>query len=71
MGVFTIGEVEVTNEVSLAPSAVLYDGAVVADGDLSVRVNQFFYDLAGTKGKYLGSVGNAVTDATTRDIGGT
>lgn len=68
MGVFVIGEVEVVNEVTLAPSAVLYDGAVVADGDLSVKVNQFFYDLVGTKGKYLGAVGQAVTDAATNYV---
>jgi hypothetical protein len=65
---FVIGEVEVTNEVTLAPSAVLYDGAVVADGDLTVLVNNFFYDLGGTKGKYAGSVGNAVTDNITNYV---
>jgi hypothetical protein len=65
---FVIGEVEVTNEVTLAPSAVLYDGAVVADGDLTVLVNNFFYDLGGTKGKYVGSVGNAVTDNNTNYV---
>jgi hypothetical protein len=59
---FVIGEVEVVNEVSLAPSAVLYDGAVVSDDDLSVKVNGFYYDLAGFHGKYLGSCGNAVVD---------
>lgn len=60
-----IGEVEVTNEVSLAPSAVLYDGATVADGDLTVKVNGFYYDLAGTRGKYVGSCANSVTDDAT------
>jgi hypothetical protein len=65
---FVIGEVEVVNEVSLAPSAVLYDGAVVSDGDLTVKVNQFFYDLAGTKGKYLGAVGQAVADNLTNYV---
>lgn len=65
---FVIGEVEVVNEVALAPSAVLYDGATVADGDLSVKVNNFFYDLGGTKGYYLGSVGNAVADNNTNYV---
>lgn len=65
---FVIGEVEVTNEVTLAPSAVLYDGAVVADGDLTIKVNNFYYDLAGTHGKYVGSVNNAVTDNATNYV---
>jgi hypothetical protein len=65
---FTIGEVEVVNEVALAPSAVLYDGAVTADGDLSIRVNGFYYDLAGTHGKYGGSVENAVVDNQTNYV---
>jgi hypothetical protein len=57
-----IGEVEVVNEVSLAPSAVLYDGAITADGDLTIKVNGFYYDLGGLHGKYLGSCGNALAD---------
>lgn len=65
---YVIGEVEVTNEVSLAPSAVMYDGAVVADGDLTVQVNNFYYDLGGTKGKYLGSVGNSVANNNTNYV---
>lgn len=63
--VFSIGEVEVVNEVSLAPSASLYDGATVADGDLTVKVNYFYYDLGGNHGKYAGSCGNIVTDNNT------
>lgn len=65
---FVLGEVEVTNEVSLAPSAVIYDGAVVADGDLTVQVNNFYYDLGGTHGKYAGSMGNAVADDSTNYV---
>jgi hypothetical protein len=65
---FVIGEVEVVNEVSLAPSAVLYDGAVVADGDLTVKVNSFFYEIAGVHGKYIGSVANVVTDNQTNYV---
>lgn len=61
---YLIGEVEVTNEVSLAPSSVLYDGAVVADGDLTVLVNFFYYDLAGVKGKFCGVVAQPITDNT-------
>jgi hypothetical protein len=62
---YLIGEVDVTNEVSLAPSAVLYDGAVTADGDLTIKVNAFFYDIGGVHGKYLGAINQAVPDNTT------
>ena len=65
---FSVGEVEVVNEVSLAPSAVLYDGAVTADGDLTIKVNNFHYDLGGVHGKYLGSCNNAVTDEETNYV---
>jgi hypothetical protein len=65
---FVIGEVEVTNEVSLAPSAVLYDGAVTADGDLTVKVNAFYYDIGGTHGKYAGTTGQSVTDDATNYV---
>jgi hypothetical protein len=65
---FVIGEVEVTNEVSLAPSAVLYEGAVVADGDLTVKVNAFYYDISGTHGKYAGSCSNSVADNSTNYV---
>lgn len=65
---FSIGEVEVVNEVSLAPSAVLYDGAVVNDGDLTVKVNGFYFDMQGTKGKYAGSCSNPVADNTTNYV---
>jgi hypothetical protein len=65
---FAIGEVDVVNEVSLAPSAALYDGAVVSDGDLTVKINNFHYDLGGTHGKYLGSCNNAVTDDATNYV---
>jgi hypothetical protein len=60
-----IGEVDVVNEVRLAPSAALYDGAVTADGDLTVKVNAFYYDFAGTHGRYPGSCNNAITDNAT------
>ncbi len=63
-----LGEVEVVNEVALAPSAVLYDGAVTADGDLTVKVNAFYYDFAGSHGKYVGSCGNAVVDNATNYV---
>jgi hypothetical protein len=66
--VFVIGEVEVTNEVSLAPSAVLAEGAVVGDGDLTVKVNSFYYDFGGVHGKYAGSVANAVANNATNYI---
>lgn len=62
---FVIAETTVVGEVSLAPSAVLYDGAVTADGDLTVKVNSFYYAMGTVYGKYAGSVGNAVTDNTT------
>jgi hypothetical protein len=57
-----IGEFDVVNEVRLAPSSAMHDGSVVADGDLTVSVHYFYYDLGGVKGKYTGSVGNVVTD---------
>ena len=59
---YVIGEVEVTNEVTLAPNAVIYDGAIVGDGDLSIKVNGFYYNLDGAYGRYIGSSANAVTD---------
>jgi len=59
---YVIGEVEVTNEVTLAPNAVIYDGAIVEDGDLSVKVNGFYYNLDGAYGRYVGSSVNAVAD---------
>jgi hypothetical protein len=59
---YVIGEVEVTNEVTLAPNAVIYDGAIVADGDLSVKVNGFYYNLDGDYGRYVGSSANVVAD---------
>lgn len=62
---FVIGEVDVVNEVRLAPSAALYDGAVTADGDLTIKVNAFYFDFAGTHGRYPGSCGNAITDNAT------
>jgi hypothetical protein len=65
---YVIGEVEVTNEITLAPNAVIYDGAIVEDGDLSVKVNGFYYNLDGAYGRYVGSSANAVTDDTTNYI---
>ena len=59
---YVVGEIEVANEVQLAPSTVLYDGSVVADGDLTVVVHGFYYDLAGTKGYYAGAAAQNVTD---------
>jgi hypothetical protein len=62
---FVIGEVEVTNDVRLAPNSVLYDGAVLPDGDLTIKVNGFNYEIAGNYGKYLGSVCNEVANNAT------
>lgn len=49
------------NEVEAAVAAVFKDGAVERDGVLTVSVQQFEYDMAGTKGLYSGSVTNSVT----------
>jgi hypothetical protein len=49
------------NEVEAAVAAVFKDGAVERDGILTVSVQQFGYDMAGTKGLYAGSVTNSVT----------
>lgn len=68
MGTYVIGEMEVVNEVSLAPSAALYDGAVSADGDLTFKVNAFYYDIGGLHGKYPGSVGNFASDNATNYV---
>lgn len=68
MGTYVIGEMEVVNEVSLAPSAVLYDGSVVADGDLTFKVNAFYFDIGGTHGRYPGSVGNFASDNATNYV---
>lgn len=62
---YVIGEVEVVNEVTLVPTASLYDGAIVADGDLTVTVTEFFYRFNCTYGKYSGSTANAVTNNAT------
>jgi hypothetical protein len=61
---FVVGEVEVTNEVSLAPNSVLKDGAIEMDGDLSIKINSFYYNINGTQGKYAGAIGLTVTDNT-------
>ena len=63
-----IGELEVVNEVKLAQSSSLYDGAVTADGDLTIKVNAFYYDLGGVHGKYVGSCVNAVTNNATNYV---
>jgi hypothetical protein len=65
---FQIVEATVVNEVTLAPSAVLYEGAVLADGDLSIKVNAFYYVVAGLHGRYVGVVGQAVTDDATNYV---
>ena len=54
-----VGELEVTNELRLAQNHVIRDGAVECDGDLSVLINQFFYDLGGVKGKFPGLINQA------------
>jgi hypothetical protein len=65
---FTIGELELTNEVRLAPSSVLADGAVTSDGDLTVSVNNFYYDISGTKGRFLGAINQAVSNNNTNYV---
>lgn len=57
-----IGEFEVVNEVRLAPSSALYDGAVVADSDLTIQVNPFYYSIGGSYGRFTGAIGVAVND---------
>ena len=57
-----VGEIEVVNEVQLAPTSVFRDGAVEADGDLTVRVHSFFYDIAGLHGKFNGVLNLPVSD---------
>jgi hypothetical protein len=43
-------------------SGILADGRITEDGDLTVQINPFYYDLNGTKGYYIGSVGNSIAD---------
>jgi len=65
---FVVGEVEVTNEIALAPTAVIRDGAVESAGDLSVNVQSFFFDLAGVKGKFKGVLCQSVQDGYTNFV---
>jgi len=59
---------ELTGEVPLAPSAVIYDGSVIADGDLSVVIRGFYYDMAGVNGYYPGASLLPITDAATNYV---
>ena len=52
--------VEVQGTLDL--SGILADGRIESDGDLTVKINGFYYDLSGLKGYYHGSCGNIVTD---------
>lgn len=52
--------VEVQGTLDL--SGILADGRIQSDGDLTISIAPFYYDLDGYKGYYLGSVGQAVTD---------
>jgi len=52
--------VEVQGTLDL--SGILADGRVKEDGDLTISVNPFYYDISGTKGYYIGTVGRAVTN---------
>jgi hypothetical protein len=55
-------------EGTLAVDVTVRAGQVEKNGDLSVDIKSFFYDLAGTKGKFLGEVNRAVTDAQTKYV---
>ena len=65
---FWVGEVEVVNDVNIAPSAVVRDGAVTHAGDLTINVNSFFYDLSGSKDKFKGVLCAPVTDNDTNYV---
>jgi hypothetical protein len=52
----------VVGELDIATS--FRDGLVEQDGDLTVLVNQFRYDLGGIKGVYVGAVGQVVANNT-------
>lgn len=52
----------VVGELDIATS--FRDGLVEQDGDLTVLVNQFRYDLGGVKGVYVGAVGQVVANNT-------
>jgi hypothetical protein len=63
-----VGEIEVVNEVSIAPTSVLEAGLVLPDGDLTIKVNAFHFDMGGTKGKFPGAIVQAVTDNNTNYV---
>jgi hypothetical protein len=60
---FQIVEVENVVRADIV-GAIFSDGYVSQAGDLSVTVAQFYYDLNGLKGHYLGASGQAVADNT-------
>lgn len=49
-------------EGTLDLSGILADGRMQEDGDLTISINPFYYDMQGTKGYYQGAVGEPVTD---------
>ena len=63
-----VSEVEVINEVQLVAHTAWRDGAVESDGDLSVKVQSFFYDLAGIYGKFPGALAQPVVDDDTNFV---
>lgn len=63
-----VGEMEVTNDVRIAPNSVVSDGLVTFDNDLTVRVMPFYFDFGGTKGRFDGAMAQAVADDTTNYV---
>lgn len=60
----SVGEMEIIGPVNLAASEVLDEGVITADGDLTIKVNAFWWEINGTYGKYIGSVANTVPAST-------
>jgi hypothetical protein len=63
-----VGEMEITNDVRLAPNSTVRDGLVEIDDDLAIRVGSFYYDFGTSKGKYPGVLNQAVTDNATNYV---
>lgn len=55
-------------EGTLDLSGILADGKVKEDGDLTISINPFYYDISGSKGYYIGAVGQLVTDNQTNYV---
>lgn len=49
-------------------AVIIRDGVVREDGDLSIAVERFFFDLGGVKGEFVGAIQQAVTDSTTNFV---